>query len=479
MDMQDQIHEIHIWDLPGWENFIVKLNRAFRENLFTAIKDKVGGYANILKKYGAICRAINLGYANGHAFYDRLKNGGYIRLGPLIHIAAQVGVAKHEIEGNIVAYKCENSGEEIFDPKLPIERGPIFDAILAHHIFDGSVSSGDRGTYRQKNIIAAKSFMRKVEFLIGRIERRSKDPYSFYIPRFLVRLFKRSYDYGFDTYSARAPTDIVNGSWASKMAFLAAAVMDEGTIEDTKIRIYLANRRLLQDVRDIAVNLGFNCSEVLEYKNRQLFCLSIKPLEKFYSDMLILAQKYPPFDLAHHKSMLDFHIRRKGLFFGRRKSGETKKRIIEELRKGPRTCKELMLGLVVGRNRVYKHLKDLRILGLVEKSNKRGNAYLWQLSERVQNLKDVDNLINAFAKASFRRRRERSIERILGGLTEGLDDTQLLSKKLGLHRSTINEHLRELARRGLVSKVGKRTRGFANLDVWEITLFSTFEAKVA
>ncbi|GEM_PF-5971476 len=98
----------------------------------------------------------SLRYVNGNTFFKNLKRGGYIRLGLLLYIATRTGVAKSELEAHIIAYKCGNSGE-VTKPKLPINRTPVFAAIFAHHIFDGSVSAGDKGTYRQVDPISTKA----------------------------------------------------------------------------------------------------------------------------------------------------------------------------------------------------------------------------------------------------------------------------------------------------------------------------------
>ncbi len=464
--------EIHIWDIPGWENSIVKINDNFRKHVFNKAQEMLENYTNVLEFYREACKNLNLRYANGHAFFRNLKGGGYIRLGPLLYIATWVGIAKSEVEENIVAYKCGNSGEEVIKPKLPINRNPVFAAIFAHHIFDGSVSRRDKGTYRQENSIAAKSFREKVEFLIGEVKRRSEDPNSFYIPRFLAKLFRKEYSCRFfGTYSARIPDTILNGPRASKMAILAAAIVDEGTIDSASVEIYLANETLINDVKNIALSLGYACSKIRKYRTRRLFCLSIRPLEKLYSNMTALTRKYPPLNLAHQQAILEFHISRRKRPWWRRGTGATKKMIIEKLKVCPATSRKLMLELGVSSDRIRRHLKVLEAAGPVEKCGKAGNSFLWRLSKHALMSKDLDALIDGITKVSYRRRRERSIKQILGALSNGLDNTRLISKKVGLHISTVQTYLKELAQKGVVSRTGKKRRGFANYDVWKINKF--------
>ncbi len=54
------------------------------------------------------------------------------------------------------------------------------------------------------------------------------------------------------------------------MAILAAAIIDEGTIDGTSAEIYLANKNLVSDVRDIALSLGHACSKIRKYRGRHL-----------------------------------------------------------------------------------------------------------------------------------------------------------------------------------------------------------------
>ena len=461
--------EIHIWDISGWENFIVKIDDNFRKCVFTKAQETLGNYTNVLKFYCESCGNLNLRYVNGGKFFRNLRRGGYIRLGPLLRMATLTGFTKSEVEAQIVAYKCGNSGEEVTKPKLPLKRNPVFAAILVHHIFDGSVSGGDRGTYRQANLIAAKSLREKVEFLIGEVKRRSVDPNSFYIPRFLARSFRKEYGCRFfDTYSARIPDAILNGSRDSKMAVLAAAIVDEGTVDNTSAEIYLANENLMNDVRNIALSLGYACSEIRKYKNRQLFCFKIRPLEKLHSDMLTLTRKYPPLDLAHQQVLLEFHVRRRKRQWWKRGSSATKKMIIEKLKVCPTTSKKMMLELGVTSDRINRHLKTLEAAGLVEKCGKAGNSFIWRLSKHTLISRDLDALIDEITKVSYRQRRERSIKRILEALNQGLDDTGLISRKLGLHISTVQEYLKELAKKGVVSKTGRKRRGLAHPDIWKI-----------
>lgn len=464
--------EIHIWDIPSWENFIVKIDDNFRKCVFYKTKEVLENYTNISKFYQEACRSFNLHYVNGDAFFRNLRKGGYIRLGPLVYVAMQVGIGKSEVEDKVVAYKCGNSGEEIIKPKLPINMNPVFAAIFAHHLFDGSVTEGDRGTYRQENAIAARRLKEEVEFLIGEVKRRSEDSNSFYIPRFLARLFRKEYECRFfDSHSARIPYAILSGSRASRMAVLVAAVVDEGTIDTTSVEISLANEALLNDVKNIALSLGYACSKIRKYKNRHLFCLSIRPLEKFYSDIIALTRKYPPLDLAHQQAILKFHIGRRKRPWWRRGFGATKKMIIEKLKVCSTTSRKLMLELGVSSDRISRHLKALEAAGLVEKCGKVGNSFLWRLSKHALVSKDLEAMIDMITKVSYKQRRERSVNLILEALNNGLDNTRLISEEAGFHISTVQGYLKELAQKGVVSRIGRKRRGLANLDIWKINKF--------
>lgn len=468
MRADTRVKEIHIWDIPGWTNFVVKVDDGFRERIFRLVQENIGSYSDVIRFYRNTCERVGLRYLNGGRFHGNLKTGGYLRLGPLLYIIEHLGIQRSELEANITAYKCSNSGEKIIKPKLPIIVDPIFDMLVAHHIFDGSIVLNDRATYRQKSVLAAKRFREKVESVIGKLRRASEDPNSFYIPRFLARIFKAEYGCNFYSNSARIPRAITSGSWGSRMSVLIAAVIDEGTIDESNVEVYSANQTLLEDIRNIALSLDYECSQITRYKRRQLFYFNFKPFKKFYSDIRILTRKYPSCDLAHQQVALEFHVNRRKRWWWKRRTGITKKMIIRELINGPRSSVELAYKTQIAAGRICRHLNSLAEVGLDKKVGKRGNSNLWQLLMQSPDLVAIDAIIDRLTRTYPNAKKKRSIGGILEAVGRGLNDTRLISDTIGLHTSTINQYLKEMAKEGYTVKVGRRSRGLARLNVWEI-----------
>jgi len=228
-------------------------------------------------------------------------------------------------------------------------------------------------------------------------------------------LFRQIYGItSFRAFEARIPIEIKRKPWEFKMSVLSTAVVDEGTVDETGVEIYSANKELLADIREVALSLGYQCSEIKKSKGRT-FLFRLRPLEKLLRDIKKLAKKYPVLDLAHKQKILEFHVKR------RRRRGVTKTKILESLLEGNKTTTHLMYELNIASKRVMRHLKELEVLGLVRRVGENGNSFVWALNKNYD-LRDASKAIMDKVLAQIYKQKEKGIKSrvlILKAIKEG------------------------------------------------------------
>lgn len=302
----------------------------------------------------------------------------------LLELANEIGYKLGNIQKYIVAYKvC--SGMPI-TKKLPVRVTPEFTSILAHFMGDGTDKKTRDGTtsYTQYNDFGLENFQKKIINVFGKPERCiiSKKYHTVFVPKSITSILKKCFSVkSFGTYESSVPEILYSMPDEHKLAFLVAFLVDEGTIYDT-VSFRLANRKLVEQVRKIAISLGYICSGLLTSRNKNGnvygFSISNYSLRKLSNDIKRLSKKYPTCNLTQKQEHFDYLTSLGRSSIPKREVNKTKELLLVLLKDEPKTVLELAKLAGVCRRTTRGHLDDMERLKKVRVIGKKSmGAKLW------------------------------------------------------------------------------------------------------
>lgn len=429
--------QIHIWQFPESERILVKLSDSFMAEIGEAETKEM------------------------------LTKRGYIKLIKIMKFCKTHEISFTKMEKSIIAYKASNSSRLISNPKLPLMIDPIFDMVLVHHFFDGSISKTNKASYKQvKDNELRENFKLKLEHVLGRIEGEVVKGEAVYAPRFLAKIFKQIYNIeSFGYLENRIPEVIKNKNRLYKITVLTAAIADEGGIDSNEIVVYSANNQLLLDVYQLAKGLKYKCKLTSRRTRKNKYGLHIYSLSKFYNDFIELVDKYPFLTLGEKEKWIKFYVNKNKRLWWKRKPGETKRLIVNLLSNQSMKPKDLEFALNVDRSRVRRHLKHLKNWGIA-KRNKNG---AWSLATDDMG-QALERIYNETHKQFIKQRMKGQVskQRILDAVAKGYSFTPEIVNIVGLAETTVRDYLSILQKEGKVKKDGYKTIGQAVYAIWKI-----------
>jgi hypothetical protein len=282
-------------------------------------------------------------------------------------------ISLEKLESNIIFYKNRaNNYVGIKNPKLPIIISPVLTSLAAHLCFDGCLPNNGHGMeYSQKNLQQIDNFKEKVDYCFGKtyskLGKDSKNIPKLRYPRFIGDSLKGIYGFeSFGTFDCFLPSSIFRLSKEHKIALLASAIVDEGHIHSEYVQLLLSNKRLIEDLRNLCVYLGYNCSPIrFKLRNEpynKSYYFYMKSVKKFYEDYLKVNKQYPLISLTFKEHLFKFVLETKNYKKGKsnlksRKNREeqiisilskrlTSNEIAEKLRINPRSVRRILLHLL-------------------------------------------------------------------------------------------------------------------------------------
>jgi len=296
--------EYNIWDLEGVhikvkKEFIIKLNKRITE--IYKVKRNLYKQINLKIPFGVFKNMLKIGY------YDKW----FVPLEFLLKICNNLNIPKENLQNSITAYKSWGSVNYIESPKLPILVTPVFHMIYAHNIGDGTVSIAKNRfpyfAYRQFNQFYREAFIKKLDYIFGKIHYEKKeviDTTRVRCPSVLSGIFFKHYnlnDRGFLSDTARISERVFEDGKDAMLAVLIGFIIDEGHVDSTQVTIVLKNKELVEDLGLICKKLGYKFTisyKVGEYTGFVGLNILREGMKKLYSDYLILNRKYRVIDLG-------------------------------------------------------------------------------------------------------------------------------------------------------------------------------------
>lgn len=357
------MRKINIWQFDSRVSIKIEetLLKKLKETIFSRYKTKRKFYESLKGKTGFSFKT----------FSGILKEGYqkrfFIPLKLWIEICESIGINRHELQENIVAYKTSNGPNHIYNPILPVKITPAFDMIIAHNIADGTVIDPKKGRlpyfgYRQFDNLFRRLYIAKLESVFGAIYFPSEYYLATtrpYCPPVLASLFFKVY--GLNTRSflsktARIPKEILKKNREHLLAVLIAFVIDEGWVDSTMVGIALKNIGLARDIFRICKKLGYRTtfSSRGEYGTVSILRSG---MEEFFEDYKKLVKKYPEMTLGKIETKIEsgFRIYNRPIY----KTKGNKELILRMLQREDLTVNQIALRMSMTRQGVRAHIKNL------------------------------------------------------------------------------------------------------------------------
>ena len=223
-----------------------------------------------------------------------------------------------ELQGKIISYQAYH-GKSIKpdfkgERKLPIQVTPEFESIVYHLMGDGHVRAIGSGEYTQLSPEGRKNFLNKLYNIFGYFEvtEKSFSGGRVIVPRVIIEIICKYYSLGYDSFNwdtSKLPLNISNNV-DFKIAGLTAFIVDEGYVSSKGIEIYSGNKTLLSQIRNLAVDLGLDCSDLKikkpngNTKQSYRFRIRKEGSEKLIQMIAKLKENYPNCGLAQKEGIL-------------------------------------------------------------------------------------------------------------------------------------------------------------------------------
>ncbi len=368
----------HLWEFPPTRTFVCmndKPRKAFFEKLLEKSNSK-----KIIDILNSRCVDYGLKLKLGQSRLWEWKNGNKndrgrnvtinIPLWALIEMSKIISETDYlnilsYIEKNLKYYTGRGRAKSVYNPIMPLVITPELVSIVFHLCGDGHVGIGtDPSNYRQVNHKALNNFVKKLRNSFGYFDVKIFEDSKIIIPRVITDFYTHYFELNNLNWDvARIPKKIKNMPKEFLIAGLASFIVDEGHISDV-IEIYSKNKDLIEDVKEIAVRLGYKVHGPKEkYRYGKLdsyrIYISAYNANEFYDDILTVSVKFPTCTLVHKMPFLYRIVLRQKRGYSRKPDGVTKKKIVKLLKVRPRTTIEIAEILNIGHSSVREHIDKL------------------------------------------------------------------------------------------------------------------------
>ena len=325
--------EIHVWEFHPTVTFI-RLNDGFRKVLFSKLKNTDNSIKDLLNNMNKSAKKYNIkrNYNTGHLstwVKGYKKDRGKIRnihipLWLLIEISKILSNSNKinnrvmkEIEENIEYYTGTGKSNPVTNPKLPLYLTPEMVSVIFHFMGDGHIGRKKVvSSYRQMNKEGLINFLKKLQNIFGSFNYPKKEFNNgrLNIPKIITEFYLYYFKLpSTNTFESYIPNHIKAYKKQFLLAGLISFIVDDGHVGEV-ITIYGKNKRLLEDIREIAIKCSYLCHPIREkyaYGKFDVyrFTISSKSYNKFYEDMVKLSSLFSTCHLARKTEKLIQRIR--------------------------------------------------------------------------------------------------------------------------------------------------------------------------
>lgn len=279
---------MNILNLIKYESYYCQISLSLQEKF----RNKITNYTYISKKLKVsrmtISRIVNL-------------KEYWINLNNLLNLSDLLQIEKNEIFLNINLIKTKNSFPIQFNVKNLIS--PALFRIIGHILGDGGIQVIEkegkyRAFYTNNKLILINSFKEDIITVFGKINlyfrKKKTGTYEIWLPTTIGYLFYDLLEYKKLKNDKRIPDFILNNKDKKVIGpFLQALYDDEGFLYPQKNMIVIAQKRieLINDIRDVVINLGIRPNQLLIHKSKDkitmhYFSITHKDNIKLFNDLI-------------------------------------------------------------------------------------------------------------------------------------------------------------------------------------------------
>jgi hypothetical protein len=357
------VDKIHIWQFP-LTKVSVKLKNETKNLLFETVLEYFQNFSNLtlFLSEKSVNHEMSTTKNLVQYYYHRAE---FIPLWVIYELAKIVNIDLSYIEKSVISYISYRGKIVVFKPILPVLVTPEFTAIAIHIMSDGNFYNG-RFFYFQKIKKNEQKFHDQIKNVFGDYKVNQKSGH--YPPKIIADVISRYFNIqDYSTFRCRIPPKVYEQSRLYKIAVLAAHLFDEGNVCGN-IRFFSSNRYFLNDIRNVAVSLGYECKNIISENPKPgskmksvsySFKISAKSVSKFLDDLIKLSKKYPTCNHEYKFKEIKKIVEIMKRPWIQRGKWETKRLILDSLKSSPKTAFELRDIVNVSLWTVYHHLKDL------------------------------------------------------------------------------------------------------------------------
>lgn len=337
--------KIHIGNFP--DEIYIQLKEDYKNELFKQLSK--------FKKID-INNKLNITYST---LSEWKKENSFIPLKAIREIFKLIDKDDFNLLGkNVTNYKTMRGKYRIKNPKLPIKDSPELRAIILHMMCDGCFSSGYAGYYNI-NKKTKEEFVEKLNSVFGDVENQIyKDHVHFSSATMLI--LKNYFKLDFNSKKCRIPKKFFMGNREKLTAMIRAAIIDEGTIDGSNIRIDSCNKEFSNNLKKICEKLGYKCGKTWESRG-PIFRFSVlaESIEQINKDMKNLPIK-------KKQALINLAIQGQKRGWKYKLPGEVKISIVKNLLKKPKRTAELIMQIELPKTTIGSHLRWLQKQGIVD-----------------------------------------------------------------------------------------------------------------
>jgi hypothetical protein len=298
-----------------------------------------------------------------------------------------------DLETETKQIKGESTSRPIDNTILFVEMSESLAIILANLYCDGTSSDKDGHTtnYYNQNENLLNNFRIHLKKVFGKVVlleycNEATKVKHINIPHFIGRLLYKK----FKLYSHRVPEKIKTSEENVKSAYLRTVFDDEGTVSKYygQIRLKMKYESYLKDIKYLLNSIGIECSNItLEKSNKdkygsKCYYLGISGQYNLRTFLEKIGSNHPQKLLKLKKAVSKIKFKNYGY--------KTNKKILNALKRSPKTAKQLAYLLSRDRRTIHYHLNNLLEMNKVNFKrvwSKYSYEYLWFVeNDSINNL---------------------------------------------------------------------------------------------
>lgn len=385
---KEEATKITLEDFP--DDIYILLEDDFRAKFFKTAWKINKSYRHLAKKLG-VSNPVMLSWRRGRINFT--KKDQYCPIWAIKEIinksqdSPEWGHDLGDVQKHIKSIRSKAGSYKIYNVKLPISDSVELRELVTHLICDGSALNEKRRTskYASTSLETVKKFKQNLAIFgtIPNMEIKERVYDNHYLKCYILsfskaitKILSHKFKVDFRSAKARLPKDFFSGNKKLLIAVVRTFFIDEGCINDRTIYFCSGSLNLLEDLKIVCNNLGYQCQNIRKSNTAYYLIISPNSFEKFYEDIISLG----PLPIKEKQGRLILGI---NILKNKPDFKNLSQSILEILNKNPSTKLELSKELLVNAKTIGERLlkleKDNMVIRL-DRVNGKGGYQKWHIN---------------------------------------------------------------------------------------------------